>query len=85
MHTIPIPEPTHTLGNTQVQLPDTVVQLCRAHYNHAAMFDSMSHFFSRDNVGLPGVSLYFKVGANYLKGFLLQRCGVPVLAKACSL
>ena len=37
--------------------------LCRAHYNHAAIFDSMSHFFSRDNVGLPGVSLYFKVGA----------------------
>ena len=34
---------------------------CRAHYNHAAIFDSMSHFFSRDNVGLAGISLYFKV------------------------
>lgn len=32
-------------------------------HNVAAMFESMSAFFSRDNVGLPGISLFFKVFA----------------------
>ncbi|KAL3162081.1 hypothetical protein ABBQ38_009147 [Trebouxia sp. C0009 RCD-2024] len=58
----------------------------QAHYNHAAMFDSMSHFFSRDNVGLPGVSLFFKVAAQverndaYLMAdFLTKRGQHPVV------
>ena len=76
---------------TYVHAPD--FDVCRFHKNASALLQSMSAFFSRDNVGLAGIAHYFKASDALIVGgtcsvawccnVLQRRRGHPCLCLGC--
>ena len=55
--------------------------VCRFHKNASALLQSMSAFFSRDNVGLAGIAHYFKASDALTVGVT---CSVAWCCNVCS-